>query len=357
MSRWFKEKGENPLITFTREEVERYRRGEISRLSIISELTEKFGYKETTVESYLNRSGLKRERRLAVREHQAENLVPSKDYAWLLGVLATRGKVNYSHGRGVVSLSSPDENYLQKFEETGGRLFKLRGVRSEWRRKDGYMIKTENFYGPVIPQTIGKLQRETWPKIIESKHGWILKSPDYCWKFIEGVFENIGGSLQKNYILFSITKPESANALLDILLRAGVERPRLSHWKGRREGVNGIIVSWRPDVKLIANEITSVRPNKEAFLEHCRKLPDRLTFHRPASDEELLKDWEKAVNILRKRPTEKAIDGLRRQNVILFSSTTYANHLGDGSFVKARAKIEGLLGKSINTPVEKKETR
>src|SRR3989344_1840001 len=117
------------LVAFAKKEVERFNAGEVESISTLMELAKRFGYAETggggVITKVLQRAGLSEARRLAretalVEVTESEIVIPSKEWAWMLGVLSAGAYLR----PGKIQMTRADAQLLRAFKTNGEALFK-----------------------------------------------------------------------------------------------------------------------------------------------------------------------------------------------------------------------------------------
>lgn len=350
------------------ENLRRYVEGETARIKAegvgtvptYGELAIKFGY-ATPKSAYeaIRKVGLHN----AVNEARGEPILnPSREAAWMLGVLAAGGYSNPSYDR--LLLESNNRQFSEAFLHVGERLF---GVNARIRtpKHKGKEFNRVIFRGQRFTEMLGDLRRPNWPTTIIERHGWILQSEQYTWGFLEGVFERIGNvyTSRKNRVMsitFWTNYSIIANFLANLLVRVGVERLSTLKDAQNREDIEGIAIYGMLDMKRIADNIHSRIPEKEEKLELCRRLVRRKAGKKtrtPSEDstvespEQLNKrfidDYERAREICLieygRLPTIGDLDRLREQGMISSAASSLAKHFGNGNMTEARKHLERLI--------------
>ncbi len=270
---------------FARGEIDKYSRGEITVVPTWQKVADLFGYRggnsaprEVVLKAGLidkwreiqmntgRRSGLK------VPEDQTEKLTPSRNLAWMIGVLSCQGYVEPIGD--AFSVDSVDTQFLEAFKSTGEELFKING---QWRFKRG-VRKGVIFYSKSIVRKLGDLRKTQWPNTIRNSHTWILNNSHFGWAFLQGAFDRVGhiNDLETSHDYRADLSTDDlmcANFLADLLVRLGVENPRLDYEKQGNERVRlkGITVERVNDIRKIALNIHSAIAIKEQRLELYRQ--------------------------------------------------------------------------------------
>lgn len=359
-----------PLVEFVRTEIDEFHSGNISRISTNAELQARFGYLRTSsFYPILRRVGLLEERRKIKKQGgQKEPIIPSQESAWMIGILAGGGNNNLRSGAMV--LSDKDKSLLQAVKSTGERLFEIRGnIRTLRTKEDGTVYNCVHFHNYAISRQLGDLRRDRWPQTIIDKHPWILGNDSYIANFLQGIFDVRGLIAPQLGIIITTSYPAVANFLSELLTRLGIENPLPAYTAKDKQKLKGIGIWRKTDMKLFADQIHSRKPEKEAKLEIFRQResarsvnPPIVVRRSPANKAYLLIDeYKKAREISLKirgsLPTILDIAQLRHQGVVHYTAHTLANHFGDGSFIRARQRLEDILsnqeGEHTEAPLPK----
>lgn len=302
---------------------------------------------------------LGRLRRLSHRELSrslnSETIPPSRELAWIIGVLAGGGYSNPNDKR--ISLDSDNEDFVGEFKSAGERLF---GVNASVRMKKGEnntrKLKGVVFHSKKIVETIGDLRGSEWPSTIVSQHKWIIENSNYLWSFIEGIFDRRGNiSMDKNRVRGVFIYSDYANVanfLAEILVRVGIKRPLIEHDKRGKENVKGIRFSNKQDLKHFVDNIHSRIQDKEKRLEVCRQLTvgrKNRKVEVPAktskriTKEDAISEWIRIKTFLGHTPNSGEIERLKRDGETKYSSSVYYRRFGEGKFSKARENLEKIV--------------
>lgn len=338
------------LVNFVREEIERFRNGEIDSISTNDQLIERFGYqRRSSIYPTLNKVGLIKERRFLLEVSILERLKPSSELAWLLGVLAGKGNVGTDDGE--ISLASKDQLLLKQFQSTGERVFKLNPSTRPQRINKG-IRNFENtiveFNSTVLARGIGDMRREKWPATIIDKHPWVIKNSNLTWKFIEGFFEVNGGVYtyegvkhkSQHLVVLSTSSASAAIFLSECLAKLGIQYPLSRSSSQTRERASGVAISNLVDLRLFSSSIYPKSEEKEEKLKIYRDKESQSGKVVTYSDEEVISEWNKLVKICGKPPTVTLIRELRRQGITRLSDKVYSLRFGNGSFIRARELLE-----------------
>lgn len=224
----------------------------------------------------------KKEEALAVlrneetRESETANFNPSREFAWIIGVLAGGGSVELDGKR--IAVDSVDTDFLEQFKTLGESALRLNARYRTKKTEKGIEPKGVVFYSTNLVRVLGDLRRPFWPRTILEKHGWILQNEEYIWGFLEGIFDRIGhienlsrkGRVRKE-LTFRTVYLGIANFLAELLTRVGVKRVSYDYDKRHREGIIGIKLHGK-NTFLVAQNIHSKIPEKEDRLQVYRRL-------------------------------------------------------------------------------------
>lgn len=255
------------ILNFAKEEMEKFKAGELKKLSPYRELGRKFGCSGATVLNYLDSAGMQKEINFLKKDTLNKELIPSHSLAWMLGILAGGGENNLAKGK--ICLSSSDEYLLKKFKSIGQELFGANPtICKRYTQKNGKDYQIVTFFNRKMTSTLGDFKREKWPTTLVEEYHWISVRQEYLWKFLEGFFETRGTIILRpkhrhKSIYFNTRYPQVASFIAELLSRVDIEKPRI-------EKRSGVVVSNSRDIKIIAHNIHSVSPNKEKILESFR---------------------------------------------------------------------------------------
>jgi len=338
------------LVSFAKEEVGKFRTGEMGRISSYKELGVKFGCSTATAFNYLNKKGMTEERRLIKKEIRSETLVPSPTLAWMIGVLAGGGEVRLRKGSERISLSSDDKVFLEKFKSTGEELFQSNAVTyKRYIQKGGKEYIQILFCNQKMALTLGNLSRIQWPHTICDRHDWIFKDRRYVWSFLEGLFEPRGSIIikpkqRRRAIIFGTSYLHVANFIANLLVRVDVKNPMLVGCTRAREGISGVAIYNLPDIKIFVDNIHSQSPKKEERLELLRNLPRRVI----PSNEEFIKEWVYLKDLLGRTPSFNEIQEFKKEGKTKYTPDAYSYRFGKRSkgkksFKEARNNLEKII--------------
>lgn len=262
------------LLAYVQENIQQLEAGEITRLPTYQELADRFGYRSTkSPYDLLKKFGIK------LREYTPPYKLPapSADLAWWLGIVSTGESVNFGY-HGAVSLEDTHENILEKFKMIGERLFLLNAYKKNAEEESDKTSYRYKFYSVKTIGFLGDLGRDLWARTILSQHPWVIANSRYTWSFINGFFEK-RGSIYTNErrnkgghaIYISTPSQSGANLLTEMLVRQGLEDPSVLYVLQSKDAIiEGIEIQNLSDIRLFAQHIHSVVPEKEATLEYFR---------------------------------------------------------------------------------------
>ncbi|OGH19809.1 MAG: hypothetical protein A3D74_04620 [Candidatus Levybacteria bacterium RIFCSPHIGHO2_02_FULL_37_13] len=285
----------------------------------------------------------------------SETIPPSRELAWMIGVLAGGGYSNPNDKR--ISMDSDNEEFVRAFKSAGERLF---GVNASVRTKKGEdntkKLKGIVFQGKKITNTIGDLRGSEWPRTIVEQHKWIIENSNYLWSFIEGIFDRRGNvSMGKDSVRGVFIYSDYANVanfLAEILVRVGIRKPLIEHDKRGKQGIKGIRFENKQDLKYFADNIHSRIQGKEERLEACRQLTvgrRKRSVEVPVktskriTKEDAISEWIRIKTFLGHTPNSGEIERLKRDGGTKYSSSVYYRRFGEGKFSKARENIEKIV--------------
>lgn len=350
------------LIQFAQREVEQFKQGSLERLSAYEELRERFGYgnrwsvynalhSAKVVASRIKALGLK-------RAEFAEDMVPSRDYAWILGLVAGGGTVATDR-RNYCSFTSSDPKLANAFRETGERLFHTNAsVINEGPPRYSKEYIRVSFHGRDFQSILGDLRRTVWPETVRNQHEWVLSEPRFTWSFLEGLFEtrgNVQAEDLRRYITLRTDYRAVAYFIIDLLTRVGVQNPKLIPIKDRPDHIRGVMLTHREDLKLFASNVHSRTDTTEQRLDFYRQTEFRTPPSIVESNDEVVQEWRKVKELVGGIPTSKQINKLRTQGKTKFAFTVYLKRFG-GKFVKARQKLEEIVfAEDVNNTLKEYE--
>lgn len=206
-------------------------------------------------------------------------LMPSRDLAWILGILASRGGLDKE---GKISLFTNDENLFRTFESSGEKLFGVKPeceiFKTSHKEKEYRYIKAQ-FHIQNAFQVLGDLSHSEWPHTIAEHHGWLLENPQYIWGFVEGHLETKGHIMtypKEWQIAFRAINTQAANYLKGLLEQVGIKDIKIKYDKREEEKVSHVSVTHLDDIKTIAENVHLKTQAKEQKLDFFRQhLPAR----------------------------------------------------------------------------------
>lgn len=274
-------------------------------------------------------------------------IIPSNDWAWMLGLLSGGGGISE---QGQISLVSSNDHLINVYKSRGERLFHLNA------RAIPYEFGSVNYYyrfqNKSLAVEIGDLRRNIWSETIKNKHNWILDNSNYSWRFFEGYFETRGSINTKAHtrrINLHTKYIGTANFLTEFLARLGINSPTISHDKEAREGVSGVTIYRIDDLQRVANNIHSIIPNKEEKLRLLRQIEiSNLRSANPQpSYQELIREWIYLYKLIGHFPSEGEVERLLKEGETRFHSDVYIYRFGrfEGkrNYTKARERLKEIF--------------
>lgn len=314
------------VVDTVRDELVRFRSGELKALSTNVDLINMFGYSSvSSILRILRPQGLLEERRIVRHERAIRRLSPSPEVAWLLGVLGG-GHVYYGKNKGAVYLDHSDLGLRNKFAAVGEQIF---GVNASLYESQNRV----HFSDSYTARALGDFRSSHWPETIINRFGWIMSNPYYAWRFTEGVFDRRGAiyaGKRNHKVIFTTTHQNVASFLAETLAKLGVSRPRLWHTIREKEGMGGVVVSNIPDLKLISDNIHSCIDWKEERLRFYRELPTqaKMVVSINPSNQEVMDEWRRLAIMLSHPPSFPEIQKLKRARRTRFFPEVYKKRFG-----------------------------
>lgn len=353
------------LVEIVQEEIARAESGEIERVSTQEELASMFGYGDKgNVNRYLERAGIRTKRNTAKNElarvkQEAESIIPSGEWAWMLGVLAEGGAVRTDHG--IISVTTQEgDPFLEVFKNRGGQLLNIGADIIPGRRASTpNPERIVKFASKHFTELIGDMRTSRWVSTICERHSWVRENNEYIWKFLEGYFERNGSALMQKAnkrgrrgIIFHTNSVINANFLTELLVLAGVQNPKMSPSKQAIEGIDGVAVYNLQDITLVASHIHVMDPEKEARLEHFRSV-SAPEYKSMPTDEEVIREWIRLNQLFGHTPITSEIAELKSKGETKFSPAVYgsrfSNQRGKERFKEARKNLEEIVfGREVN---------
>lgn len=284
---------------FVNIELDRFKTGELSRISSDRDLMNLFGYSTPLpLRNTLKVGGLVLERDHIMMELTRRSLAPSVELAWMLGVLTVGGYVDHIKFK-EITLYHQDQSLLGAFKTKGEKLFHCSPEETKKDRPDGTHYRFVRFRNRFAAQILGDLRETQWPETMVTKYNWISSKSDYIWGFLEGFFE-IRGSIDPKHrheITIIATLFSHASYIKSLLEQAGILTARFEKGKGRRDGIQGIVMSETGGIKKFVQNIHSVRETKESLLESYRSYQPARRYSRFVDPEKdtLLEEYEKTL--------------------------------------------------------------
>lgn len=318
-----------------------FRAGERSDLPALRDIAETFGTSNLAVVKTLRNRGIYPTLEAAYRE--ANIVYPSNEWAWMLGILALGGSASPHNMQ--ISLASADPDLLKAFSLRGANLFHSNPITNYHSvQSDGRESKKVIFGNSYMINALGDLRKESWPSTISERHGWIYDDDEYIWSFLEGACEvrgHFSNKPSKRRILINTNFPHVANTISDLLVRVGVEQPRVRTDSSAREGIRGVEIDRIDDVRFITSHIHSVSPKREEILKQLReseiKSPARVS-----SLDEVQTEWVRLKNLLGRTPNSSDILRLKQSGDTPYSFRVYLNWSGEDTWLKAASFFEDM---------------
>lgn len=335
-----------------RQEIQNLKTGQVPNLTSFSDLSIQFGYTKRGSARAILSSELIEQRKLA--EAERLQLVPSRELAWVLGVLAAGA--HQVEGR-TTSIESDSQELLNAFESRGQRLFKktARRGRNVHRRETGIKeMPTVSFYSAHLGRALGDLGREHWHETIVTTHKWVIEQETYMLGFLEGFYDK-RGAIYDNAIVINISNQGGASLLLDMLTRTGIQNPTIRRDNKSPNITRGVAIHSSKDTNLFAWKIHPVIPAKNAALERFRSRIVKRGAQIIYSDEELIREWSRIVELLGRIPNHNDIKRLKEQGETHFYGQNFSNRFGEGSFPEARYRLITLTGIPTGVQAEDKD--
>lgn len=299
------------------------------------------------------------------------SITPSREAAWFLGVMSGGGWVEQNRKR--VGLDSMHRPLVQSLELVGKNILGVNSSCSDRPRPDYDGVRII-FYSSRLALALGDMSRMAWADTIRDRHGWIQSRDEYVWGFLEGLFEVNGniylqqrhskkGIAQRPTVTYWNDSKNNINLLADLFTRVGINGLGLSHDKDSVDGVKGISLYRRSDIKVFADHVYSRVPEKEERLVICRQLSTKE--QKGAPEYPTLPTMKSEEVNPKPDPREQLIAGYRRIRQVclteygrlptfadlLFLSKNYQSSFafdivklfGNGSIVQARRNLEKII--------------
>lgn len=337
------------LLNFVSQEIERFKAGEISAISSAEELGARFGYTSISrVHYHLKRAGLNLERRQIIKPEGLEIITPSTEWAWMMGVIAGGGHIN---NNGQIGFNDPNPELREAIKSRGEKLFNTNAHLRTYEdpKASPHMV----FNNRRIVSELGNFTRDQYVTTVSEKHGWVLGNNRYIWSFLEGIFETRGTWRRENKssksmgIVISAARRNEVNFLAELLVRVGINNPRVRTNTHYRQGVSGLGISSLKDIKLFSENIHSVIPEKEEHLHFYRELDPMTKKFRKFTREEKIREWAWMTAILGRTPTSAEITQLKKFGIAKCWPKAFVDTFGmdDGgeNFGNAKSTLENLV--------------
>lgn len=346
------------LVDFIRQENNQFKTGELQSLTQRSDLAQRFGYRDNSGVLYVLKTyGLLEERNTLEKQSKRVEISVSNESAWMLGVLAGGAYIKTTIPIACsINSGEKDNEFIEKFIPIGEHFFQTNAYisygNSEERRS---ATKDVRFYNANVISSLGDLRRDYWKETVQTRFDWILQNSQYSWSFLEGLFErtgNIGkrvidkgGRLQLEFFTKNLN---NATFLIELLVNLGISEPAISYEDIKKQKIRSIKITNIADMKIFANHIHSIVPEREELLKAYRQLdPEKERDTKQVSDEEALKEYEYLVRVLGPNLTLSQIDRLRRDNRTKYSSGIY-RRFGNGVFLIAQENLKRRLAEREN---------
>lgn len=319
----------------------------------LCELAVQFGYSirsASYISTLLRRAGLS-----TMRAPEKPSVIPppSKDLAWMIGVIAAGGHNNLETGKITVA-SQNDDKLLATVQSVGEGMFAVRATVNTRRINKRNKVYQDNlviFSNTKISCFLGDLRRDNWPGTVVDQHGWILQNQEYMWSLIRGFFDVRGGiytyegkkHVSQHQIFLKTPSIYAINFITELLAQLGLKRLSITRRSSTKSSVVGISIYSLDDIRLFANNIYSVIIDKEAQLDYYRQRFSFFGKQQVYTDEEGVEEFIRITQLLEHHPSSTDISHLKERGGTRFSVTFYATRFGQGSFVKARENLERII--------------
>jgi len=274
-----------------------------------------------------------------------KKIIPSEEWAWMLGVIAGKGHVSSG---GYIKFFNPSRELLEAVKSRGETLFNTNSqlkIFSEPYRNPALIFNNRS-----LSRELGIFTRDRWVETIMTKHSWILQNERYIWKLLEGIFETKGlfrrASNKYEEIYINIIFPNVGNFLAELLVKVGVENPKIIP-RRKGNGIHVIKITAPKDIKLFSENVHSVIPKKEERLTFFREsMQTKRVVNKPSTEDDVIKEWIRVKAILI-TPTPYSISRLRKLGLTLYSVNVYTRlfgiHRGKRSFNVVREALERII--------------
>lgn len=231
-----------------------------------------------------------------------ETLQPSKELAWMLGVLSMRGFVDAK--KGLIEMQNRDDEFLEKFRQIGETVFCTNAYYKPRKTRTGKETRVLVLRNPLLIQQLGNLNSNHWTTTLMEKHSWIFKT-SYTWDLLSGIFECRGivkrvksARTEYSVAVFRTDYLHVANFISELLVRVGITRPKIEKDSSNKEGIRGVGLYYTPDVLSLAQNLAPRSSKKLQLLERLRQPAIQLkTINYPISTQEEAKKSQEQTSI------------------------------------------------------------
>lgn len=253
------------LRDFVRNEIDGFKTGEITSISSNEELRARFCYRNVSCfYDALHKENLITERKMLIMEHGRQRLTPSRNLAWLLGIIAGGGSCT-NRFNGQISFFSTSEALLTDYRTSIEGVFKINTKPSFRRLEDSRYVSIDDL---SIRRSLGDLRKAKWSNTLQSRHDWVFNK-NYLWGFLEGFSDTRGHPMSNEKFYFSTYSATEANFLAEILVRAGLENPKIFPPNQKRTNMQRVEI-YNQDLNILATNIQSRIPENEKILAEIR---------------------------------------------------------------------------------------
>lgn len=247
-------------------------------------LAEEFEINHKTVYKAIREAGL--QGKIAESKRRAKEsleIVPSQEYAQLLGMMVGRGRTALHRGYTIV-FTHPEEDVLESFKTKGEHLFGLTGFRRRVEKDRGN--EAIIFNSRTHARLLGDFRSQQKDITIREKHPWVFEE-DYVNYYASGLIDATGSAYltsTKRAVEFFTVYPNIAELHHEMLIRMDMKQPKIIHGKHSHYEVQGAGIYNIPDVRSFANKVTSLRPHIQAKLEQMKTLEKKKAGRKPKND-------------------------------------------------------------------------
>lgn len=264
-------------------------------------------------------------------------LEPSKELAWVIGVLASGGTVDLRTG--AIALTSPNQSLQNAFTEVAGNLFRTNLTWQTIRTKSGRR-QVPNFNNAEIARGLGDLRRSAWPSAISERHHWILEDQGYIWALLAGIFDDKGvfTGINRRQIVVPTSLRHVANFIAELMVNVDIQSPLILRNGIDRGGVWGVVIANIRDQRRFASNVRSVIPEKERALEVIRSnVTTKFRNLAPLDEGEMVVEWKRLCDLLGHPPNVTDISELYSEGKTRWSAGVYARVFGKTGKNKGRS--------------------